>query len=42
MLVRWNNGAQSWIPLKDVKEHNPLETEEYAMAQVINSEPDFS
>lgn len=41
MLVQWNDGTQGWIPLKDIKESNPLETAEYAIAQGIDSEPAF-
>ena len=41
MLVRWKDGSQSWIPLKDVKESNPLETAEYAISQGIDKEPAF-
>ena len=33
MLVRWKDGSQSWIPLKDVKESNPLETADYAISR---------
>lgn len=41
MLVRWTDGSQSWIPLKDVKESNPLETAEYAFSREIDKEPAF-
>ena len=42
MLVQWTDGSQSWIPLKDVKESNPLETAEYAVSRGIDTEPAFS
>ena len=41
MLVRWEDGSQSWIPLKDVKESNPLETADYAISRGIDKEPAF-
>ena len=41
MLVRWTDGSESWIPLKDVKESNRLETAEYALLQGIDKEPAF-
>ena len=42
MLVKWKDDSQSWIPLKDVKESNPLETTDYAMSRGIDSEPAFA
>jgi hypothetical protein len=32
LLVKWANGTESWIPLKDLKESNPIETAEFAKA----------
>ena len=42
MLVKWKDDSQSWIPLKNVKESNPLETAEYAMFRGIDTEPAFA
>lgn len=42
MLVKWKDDSQSWIPLKDVKESNPLETAEYAVSHCIDTEPAFA
>ena len=42
MLVKWKDDSQSWIPFKDVKESNPLETADYAMSRDIDSEPAFA
>ena len=41
-LVNWKDGSQSWIPLKDIKESNPIEVAEYATAKGINKEPAFA
>jgi hypothetical protein len=39
--VEWKDGSSSWIPLKDLKESNPLEAAEYACASRIENEPAF-
>ena len=41
LLVKWKDGSQDWIPLKDLKESNPAETEEYADADNLLEEPGF-
>lgn len=41
LLVRWRNGNEDWIPLKDLKESNPVETAEFARARGIADEPAF-
>ena len=41
LLVRWQDGQESWIPLKDLKESNPIEAAEFYKAQGINDEPVF-
>ena len=41
LLVEWKDGTQDWIPLKDIKESNPVETEEYAGANNLLEEPTF-
>ena len=40
--VLFKDGSTSWIPLKDLKESNPLEVAEYAVANQIADEPAFS
>ena len=42
LLIRWKDGSQSWLPLKDVKEANPLQTAEYAISRDIHNEPAFA
>ena len=39
--IKWTDGSTSWLPLKEVKESNPLELAEYAVANKINDEPAF-
>ena len=41
MLVQWTDGSQSWIPLKDVKGSNLLETAEYAISRGFDKQPAF-
>ena len=41
LLVQWNNGTEKCIPLKDLKDYNPVEVSEFASASGIESEPDF-
>jgi hypothetical protein len=36
------DGISSWIPLKDLKESNPVEAAEYAVANKIAGEPAFA
>ena len=38
-LVEWRDGTKTWIPLKDLKESNPLELAEYAKSRKIDKEP---
>jgi hypothetical protein len=42
LLVQWKDGTSSWIPLKDLKESNLVETAEYAVANKIMGEPAFA
>ncbi len=42
LLVKWADGSESWIPLKDLKESNPIETAEFAKARSIADEPAFA
>jgi hypothetical protein len=39
--VKWKDGSTDWLPLSQVKESNPIEVAEYAVAQKINREPAF-
>ena len=41
MLVLWRDGSTSWIPLKQLKESNPVEVAEYAVANGIDDECAF-
>jgi len=40
-MVEWKDGAVGWVPLKDLKESDPLELAEYAMANNLEEEPAF-
>ena len=42
LLVSWKDGSTSWVPLKDLKESNPVEVAEYAVANKIAEEPAFA
>ena len=42
LLVSWKDGTSSWVPLKDIKESNPVEVAEYALANKILEEPAFA
>lgn len=42
LLVEWKDGNTSWIPLKDIKETNPVKVAEYAIANKIDHEPAFA
>jgi hypothetical protein len=41
ILVRWKDGSESWIHLKDLKESHPVELADYAKARGIDDEPAF-
>ena len=40
--VEWTDGGSSWIPLRVVKNSNPIETAEYAISRDLQDEPAFS
>ena len=40
--VSWTNGSESWVPLSLIKNSNPIETAEFAVAWDLASEPAFS
>jgi hypothetical protein len=42
LLVEWGDGTTSWIPLKDMKNSNPIEAGEYAVAQQLAGLPAFA
>jgi hypothetical protein len=42
LLMQWKDGTSPWIPLKDLKELNPVETAEYAVANKRADEPAFT
>ena len=41
LLVQWKDRSTIWTPLKDLKESNPVEVAEYAVANKIANEPAF-
>ena len=42
LKVEWKDGTQSWIPLKTLKESNPIEVAEYSVAHEIHKQPAFA
>jgi hypothetical protein len=42
LLVQWKDGSTDWVPLKDLKESNPLQVADYAVANQLVSEPAFA
>ena len=42
LLVKWKNGTQEWVPLKILKNSNPIEVAEFAVARGIDKEPAFT
>ena len=40
--IKWRGGSTSWLPMKVVKEANPLELAEYVVVNKINDEPAFA
>jgi hypothetical protein len=41
LLVLWKDKLTSWVKLKNLKESNPVELAEYAVANQIAEEPAF-
>ena len=41
LLCQWKDGSSDWIDLKHVKDSNPIELAEYAVANRIQEEPAF-
>jgi hypothetical protein len=42
LSIQWKDGSASWLPLKDLKESNPVEVAEYAVANKLVHEPAFA
>ena len=42
ICVRWKDGTIEWLPLKDIKDSNPIELAEYAVSNQIAEEPAFN
>jgi hypothetical protein len=42
MKIRWTDGSYDWLPLSQLKESNPIEVAEYAVAHKIHKEPAFN
>ena len=42
LLVKWKDGSMSWEKLKDLKESNPIEVAEFAVANKLLAEPAFA
>jgi hypothetical protein len=41
LLCQWRDGSSDWIPLVDLKDSNPVELAEYAVANKVQEEPAF-
>ena len=41
LKVLWKDGTEEWIPLKDMKESNQVETAEFAKAKGLQTQPAF-
>ena len=42
LLLEWKNFSVDWVPLKDLKQSNPVELAEYAVGNEISDEPAFN
>lgn len=42
VLVEWKDGTSSWLPVKDLKDSNPVKLAEYAKANKLMEEPVFA
>ena len=42
ILVKWKDGSVDWVPLKELKQSNPVDLAEYLMLNEIIDEPDFN
>jgi hypothetical protein len=41
LCVKWKDGTTSWERLADLKESNPVEVDEYAVARNLRDAPAF-
>ncbi|GFH48999.1 Blackbeard [Chaetoceros tenuissimus] len=41
LLVEWKDGTMTWVPLKDLKNSNPIELAQYAVMNALEEEPAF-
>jgi hypothetical protein len=41
LLCQWCDGSSTWVPLVELKESNPVELAEYAIANRLQEEPAF-
>jgi hypothetical protein len=41
LKILWKDGSTDWVPLSSMKESNPIQVAEYAMAKDLHSEPAF-
>jgi hypothetical protein len=41
LLCQWKDNSTSWVPLVELKDSNPVELAEYAVANQIDQEPAF-
>ena len=42
LCMRWKDGSTTWEPITRLKESNPVELAEYAVAKGLQEEPEFS
>ena len=42
LLVRWRDGREQWVPLRILKECNPIEVAEFAFSRNLEEEAAFS
>jgi hypothetical protein len=42
LKVRWSDGSYDWLPMSQLKQSNPLQVAEYAVAHKIEKEPAFN
>jgi hypothetical protein len=42
LLVRWRDGTEAWVALRNIKESNPIEVAEYAINNKLAEEPAFT
>ena len=42
LLVQWKDGSEQWVPLRLLKENNPVEVTEFAVTKKIDDEVAFA